>query len=100
MRVLRFPMGGTELKRLAALVSLLGVFFLPLHFHSLTAPAKLAKECACVQGTRTVASLAPAPSPLNPVFEFQPIALAAGEKCERISVSTTCIRAPPAPAVS
>ncbi len=95
MRVLRSPRGATEIKRLAAIISLVAVFFLPLHFHSLTAPAKVAKECACVQGTRTVVGLAPAPPTVIPVFAFQPIAFAADVKYERLSVSITSIRAPP-----
>jgi hypothetical protein len=99
MRVLRSPDGATEIKRLAAIVALVAVFFLPLHFHALTATAKVAKECACVQGTRTVASLAPAPLSVIPVFAFQPIAFAADVKYERLSVSVTSIRAPPALAV-
>ncbi len=94
------PIGATDLKRLAALVSLLGVFFLPLHFHALTASPKLVKECACLQGARTVASLAPASAIFSPVIEFQPITFAAGEKNERFSHSTFCIRAPPVLAVS
>jgi hypothetical protein len=73
MRVLRCRGGANELKRLAALLSLLGVFLLPLHFHSLTAPAKLAKECACIQGTRThLALIAPPPAPA-PVVASQSI---------------------------
>jgi hypothetical protein len=73
MRVWRCRIGATELKRLAALVSLLGVFFLPLHFHSLTAPAKLAKECACIQGTRTQLALIAPPLAHAALVASQPI---------------------------
>jgi hypothetical protein len=100
MRVLRSPGGATEIKRLAAIVSLVAVFFLPLHFHSLTAPPKVTKECACFQGTRTVVGLAPAPPSSVPVFTFQPVPLAADEKYERLSVSFASIRAPPMRSVS
>jgi hypothetical protein len=95
MQVFRSPADRTGFKRLAALVALVAVFFLPLHFHSLTAPAKVAKECACVQGTRTVMGLAPAPPSVIPVFAFQPIAFAADVKYERLAVSFASIRAPP-----
>jgi hypothetical protein len=91
---------GTEIKRLSALVLLAAIFFLPLHFHSLTAPAKVAKECACLQGTRTVVNLAPPPPTVIPVLEFQPMAFVAGERYERLSVSVSSIRAPPVLAVS
>ncbi|MGH7931167.1 MAG: hypothetical protein ACREQV_25630 [Candidatus Binatia bacterium] len=96
MQVTHSPMGGAGLKRLAALVSLIAVFFLPLHFHSLTATAKVAKECACSQGTRTTLSLADPPPSIVPVLEFQSVAFTAGQKYDRLSVSITSIRAPPA----
>jgi hypothetical protein len=99
MRILRSPDGATELKRVAALVALLGVLFLPLHFHSLIASPKLGKECVCMQGSRTVAALAPAPVVPTPVLNFQTLAFATGEKYERFSASTVCIRAPPVIAV-
>jgi hypothetical protein len=93
-------MGGAGLKRLAAVVSLIAVFFLPLHFHPLTVTAKVARECACLQGTRTTLSLADSLPGIVPVLEFQPVALAVGQKYERLFLSITSIRAPPAVAVS
>jgi hypothetical protein len=99
MPVLRWPGGVTEIRRLAALVALVAVFFLPLHFHSLTKSAKVATECACAQGTRTVASLAPAPPTVIAVLEIQPLLFTAGAKYQRLSVSLSSIRAPPVLAV-
>jgi hypothetical protein len=92
-------LGATEIKHLAALVSLVAVFCLPLHFHSATASAKVAKECACVQGTRTVVALAPPPPTVIPSIEIQSLAFTAGEKYESLAVSFSSIRAPPALAV-
>ena len=100
MQVIGSPIGGAGLKRLAAVVSLIAVFFLPLHFHSLTVTAKVARECACLQGTRTTLSLADSPPSIIPVLEFQPVAFAVGQKYERLSVSFSSIRAPPVPAAS
>ncbi len=100
MRVFRWPTSAVEVKRLAALVLLVCIFFLPLHFHSLTASPKVAKECACLQGSRTLASLAQEPVILTPALEFQPIAFGAGENYESLSVPVVCARAPPVLAVS
>lgn len=99
MRIFRSAVGGANAKRLAAVVSLLAVFFLPFHFHSLTATAKVAKECACQHGTRLNASPVPAPPSVIPVFDFQFVTFAADEEWGRLSISSSSIRAPPALAV-
>ena len=42
---------------------LLTVFFLPLHFHAVSAAAsQVTKECSCLHGSRAQAELASAPS--------------------------------------
>ena len=46
-----FAKNPHPLRRLISAAVLLFVFFLPLHFHA-TATAQVAKECACIQGTR------------------------------------------------
>lgn len=33
------------------------IFFLPLHFHVSSAAAQVSKECICLQGSRTLATL-------------------------------------------
>ena len=99
MRLSRSMARLANAKRLAALVSLLAVFFLPLHFHSLTATAKVAKECACQHGTRPEAGPATAPPTVIPVFDFQLFRFLADEESGRFSIAATSIRAPPALAV-
>lgn len=99
MRVFRWPTSAVEVKRLAALVLVVCVFFLPLHFHSVTGSPKVAKECACLQGSRTQAHLAQAPVLLTPPIEFQPIAFAADEAYESLSIPVVFARAPPVLAV-
>jgi len=88
--------GGTGLKRLAAVVSLIAVFFLPLHFHSLTAPAKIVKECACAQGTRTkLAPIAPPPTHV-PIISARPIIVRTSTPRSVEWPSFVSVRAPPA----
>ena len=99
MRLSRPTAGGAKAKRLAAVVSLLAIFLLPLHFHSLTASVKVAKECACMQGAHTKAGLAPASPSVIPVFDFQLFTFLADEESGRLSISSSSIRAPPALAV-
>jgi hypothetical protein len=96
MRVLGSAIGGTALKRLAAVLSLIAVFFLPLHFHSLAAPAKIAKECACAQGTRT--KLAPvAPPPAHaPIISARLIIVRTSTPVSVEWPSFVSVRAPPA----
>jgi len=99
MRLSRSTARLANAMRLAAVVSLLAVFFLPFHFHSLTATAKVAKECACQHGTRLEAGPAPAPPSVIPVFDFQLVTFVADEESGRLSISSNPIRAPPALAV-
>jgi len=95
MRVFRSAAGGIGLKRFAAAVSLVAVFFLPLHFHSLASPSKVAKECACLQGTR--AKLAPIVSPAihAPIISAQPVLVRTSTPVSVAWARTVCVRAPP-----
>jgi hypothetical protein len=88
--------GRAKANRFAALASLLAIFLLPLHFHSLAAPAKIAKECACLYGARLEAGPAPAPPSVIPDFDFQLFTFVADEESGRLSASSSSIRAPPA----
>ena len=60
-------------RRLVGLLLFLTVFFLPLHFHSLTVTAQVAKECGCLYGSRTQAGLTIAHSNPLPVLIWQPV---------------------------
>ena len=96
MRLSRSMAGLANAKRLAALVSLLAVFFLPLHFHSLTVTTKLAKECACLQGSRT--QLAPsAPPAYVPIISVQPVVVQTNSSRSFECIKLQFARGPPAP---
>jgi len=60
-------------RRLVGLLLFLTVFFLPLHFHSVTVTAQVAKECGCLYGSRTQAGLTTAHSKSLPVLVWQPV---------------------------
>ena len=82
--------------RWLSVILLLPVFFLPLHFHAVSAAAsQISHECSCLHGTRTVADLtAVAAQCVSP----QPIALAelfASEPVSPSFCSCQSIRAPP-----
>lgn len=67
--------------RLVGLGLLLFIFFLPLHFH-LSPTTLIAKECSCLQGTRTQLALA------AEVTLGVPLALVASLSIENESVWT------------
>ena len=81
--------------RLFALLLLLTVFFLPLHLHAPNIDAKIVTECACHQGSRTVACLAPTPADVSPLFDFQPLVFEPVVSIGRICIDSAPIRAPP-----
>ncbi len=89
----------TGIKRVAALALLLAVFFLPLHVHAPSFHAKVATECVCQQGSRTVASLAPTPVDVIPILAYQTVVFEPVASSGRISMSSGSIRAPPSFAV-
>src|SRR2546425_13301883 len=58
-----------KIRHLLSVATLVFVFFLPLHFHlSLTTP--IAKECTCLQGTRTQLALSVSVSTCFAQFHF------------------------------
>jgi hypothetical protein len=62
-----------DLRRFVGAGMLLSVFFLPLHFHSVTVTAQVAKECGCLYGSRTQAGLTATHSISLPVLVWQPV---------------------------
>ena len=82
--------------RLAALVLVLAVFFLPFHSHANLGTAQVSKECACVHGSRSEMGVPPAaisPAPLFIEFfheSLEPLVLSYE------TLSFRSIRAPPA----
>jgi len=96
MRLSRSTARLANAKRLIALVSLLAVFFLPLHSHAKFGTAQVSKECACVHGSRSEMGAPPAfvsPAPLFIEFfheSLEPLVLSYE------TLSFRSIRAPPA----
>lgn len=69
---------------------LLTVFFLPLHFHAVSAAAsQITKECSCLHGSRAQADLAGASSPGMP----SPV-VGAVESFEQVGCVSRSIRIP------
>jgi len=60
-------------RRFLGLLLFLTVFFLPLHFHPVTATVQVAKECSCLYGSRTQTGLATAHSNSLTVLIWQPV---------------------------
>ena len=83
-------------RRLAAVVILLAVFFLPLHFHFFTLTSQVSKECSCYQGGRTQVGLAPVQADWVPTFQASSIVLPEPQVFGWFSVDSHAIRAPPA----
>jgi hypothetical protein len=96
MRVFGFAAGLTGIKRFAALFALLALVCLPFHFHSLTAPAQIAKECACAHGTRAELGLPSPPAEIAPVIAIESLVPRVDTDDERLALSVRSIRAPPA----
>jgi hypothetical protein len=65
-----------ETRRWLGLLLTLTIFFLPLHFHVISAvAAQITKECTCLQGRRTEANPVPVlvvPAPLVAVWALAP----------------------------
>src|SRR5262245_24943441 len=83
------------LRRFVSAGILLCVFFLPLHFHPAAATAQVAKECSCLHGTRTQASLSPTPAGWTPVLTAEPVATEAFDCFSYVRFQIHGIRAPP-----
>jgi hypothetical protein len=82
--------------RLVGAVLLLFVFFLPLHFHFNTS-AKVAQECACVQGARAQLAPAPALTTFALTITAQPVIVESNVPQSVEWLALQCVRAPPAP---
>ena len=80
--------------RLVSAALLLFVFFLPLHFH-FPSGAKVAKECACVQGTRTQLALVASSTACAPIIAIQPVFAAIKRLVSVEWPRRQCVRGPP-----
>jgi hypothetical protein len=74
---------------------LLAVFFLPLHFHFVTATLQLTKECSCVYGTRTQTGPIAAAVHWIPTFPSTFVIVHEPQAFGSIAVRSYAIRAPP-----
>jgi hypothetical protein len=95
--VSRFSSGASTSKsfRSVGLLLLLTVFFLPLHFHSLTATAHVAKECSCIHGAKTQTGMVPVLVDWVPPVQqlaYQPVETPISS---RLVLVRPLIRAPP-----
>jgi hypothetical protein len=61
-------MEQSNVRRLIGAVLLAFLVFLPLHYHAATPTAQLAKECACIHGTRTQLALQADSTVVAPAF--------------------------------
>src|SRR5688572_8015162 len=96
MRLSRSTAGEAKAKRLAVLVLVLAVFFLPFHGHANLGTAQVSKECACVHGSRSemgapLATISPAPLFIEFFHESREPLVVSYE-----TLSFRSIRAPPA----
>jgi hypothetical protein len=75
---------------------LLTVFFLPLHFHAVSAAAsQVTKECSCLHGSRTHAGVTNAPSLCAPLLAVNDVELTAQIDSGSHSIRIPSSRAPP-----
>jgi hypothetical protein len=90
-----FKLAGCGRHRIVSILLLLTVFFLPLHFHSLTLTSQVAKECSCFHGVKTQTALGTAAAICTPPFEFSFCSFPALQHCGSLAVRCYTIRAPP-----
>jgi len=95
MSVFRTRTANT-LHRVACAVTLLFLFFLPLHVHFSLSP-QLSNQCSCVQGARTQFVVADKAPTVVPVPQFT--VLVEPQDCEWTSTASNCqyVRGPPSP---
>ena len=96
MPVLFSPHGGIGLKRLTAVLSLLVVFALPLHFHGPAATAQLDRECGCLHGSRTLADVVSGTPEHRPLFVVASVLIGQDRVLGFSPVISHLTRAPPA----
>ena len=76
---------------------IVAVFFLPLHFHAATAiAAQVTKECICLHGSRTHATLTALPAGCAPAIVAHAVAPFAPVEIDSESIRIPSSRAPPA----
>ncbi|MGE5216917.1 MAG: hypothetical protein ACM3SP_07945 [Chloroflexota bacterium] len=92
------PMKQSRLPRWVTAVLLLTVFFLPLHFHAVTAAAsQLTKECTCLQGTRTQVDLSDTAPACVPTIAYYAVMGVLQDQFDSQSVRQPSSRGPPPP---
>jgi hypothetical protein len=95
MKAERFRATTARARHWISVFLLIAVFFLPLHFHAISAASQVAKECNCLHGSRTQAGLASAPSASIPLLTRGEVALVAQVDCDNHLPSLPSSRAPP-----
>jgi len=85
---------ANDLRRVACAITLLFLFFLPLHVHFSLSP-QLSNQCSCVQGARTQFVVADKAPTVVPVPQFA--VRLEPQVCEWISTASNCpyVRGPP-----
>lgn len=87
---------GLRIRRATNLTILLFVFFLPLHFHAVTAgPAQITHECSCLHGTRTQVGITAAAGLWATALLFVLHLSFESQIASQTQISFQSIRAPP-----
>ena len=86
---------STAAVRIAALLLFFAFFGLPFHSHALTESPRIAKECSCVHGTRTVAALFAEGADWAPLIQVTRYAVTLPQVHSNNLVTFRAIRGPP-----
>ncbi len=84
-----------NIHRFISAVVFVFIFFLPLHYHPVTASLEVSQECGCVQVSRTGWGLVPPPVILSPRLEVSFVVPAKTITPVSLVVETEFARAPP-----
>ncbi len=95
MAHVREPLMSLQGRRFVGLFLFLAVFFLPLHLHVAVAAPHVAKECGCLDGSRTDAGIAPLPGLALPVADFWLLQFVSQSEFAFHVISSKASRAPP-----
>ena len=95
MKSIQFPSPCWVSRRWVSVFLFLTIFFLPLHFHAAVTSPLLTKECSCIHGSRTDASLAAPPARCVPVVSHELIEFCSETEFVFHAIFTKASRAPP-----